>query len=128
MSGGCLPYTAPELVRGDPFRTRQTDLFAASVIFWEALTGRPLFLGANATVVYGDKGIGTNHVLPTERAARYTGGLWVGKFLKTVTWQMVSDAGNQLVAPGMAAISKAENMKGHAITAEIRLAEKNTDF
>ena len=97
--------------------------------FLERLTNYgSLFLGANATVVYGDKGIGTNHVLPTERAARYTGGLWVGKFLKTVTWQMVSDAGNQLVAPGMAAISKAENMKGHAITAEIRLAEKNTDF
>jgi sulfopropanediol 3-dehydrogenase len=83
-----------------------------------------LFLGANATVVYGDKGIGTNHVLPTNRAARYTGGLWVGKFLKTVTWQIVSEAGNSLVAPGMAAISEAENMKGHAITAQLRLSKQ----
>jgi sulfopropanediol 3-dehydrogenase len=83
-----------------------------------------LFLGANATVVYGDKGIGTNHVLPTNRAARYTGGLWVGKFLKTVTWQIVSEAGNSLIAPTMAAISEAENMKGHAITAQLRLSKQ----
>jgi sulfopropanediol 3-dehydrogenase len=80
-----------------------------------------LFLGANATVVYGDKGIGTNHVLPTGRAARYTGGLWVGKFLKTVTWQIVTDAGNEKVAPTMAAIAEAENMKGHALTARMRM-------
>jgi sulfopropanediol 3-dehydrogenase len=80
-----------------------------------------LFLGANATVVYGDKGIGTNHVLPTAKAARYTGGLWVGKFLKTVTWQTVTDAGNAEVAPTMAAIADAENMKGHALTARMRI-------
>jgi sulfopropanediol 3-dehydrogenase len=80
-----------------------------------------LFLGANATVVYGDKGIGTNHVLPTGRAARYTGGLWVGKFLKTVTWQIVTEAGNAEVAPTMAAIAEAENMKGHALTARMRI-------
>jgi sulfopropanediol 3-dehydrogenase len=81
-----------------------------------------LFLGANATVVYGDKGIGPNHVLPTGRAARYTGGLWVGKFLKTVTWQIVTDAGNARAAPTMAAIAEAENMKGHAFTARLRIA------
>ena len=80
-----------------------------------------LFLGANATVVYGDKGIGTNHVLPTGRAARYTGGLWVGKFLKTVTWQIVTEAGNAEVAPTMAAIAEAENMMGHALTARLRI-------
>jgi sulfopropanediol 3-dehydrogenase len=80
-----------------------------------------LFLGRNATVVYGDKAIGTNHVLPTGRAARYTGGLWVGKFLKTVTWQVVNDEANQLIAPVAAAISDAENLPGHAITARWRL-------
>jgi sulfopropanediol 3-dehydrogenase len=80
-----------------------------------------LFLGAHATVVYGDKGIGTNHVLPTGRAARYTGGLWVGKFLKTVTWQIVTEAGNAEVAPTMAAIAEAENMMGHALTARLRI-------
>jgi sulfopropanediol 3-dehydrogenase len=83
-----------------------------------------LFLGSNATVVYGDKGIGTNHVLPTGKAARYTGGLWVGKFLKTVTWQIVSDAGNAGIAPTMAAIAEAESMKGHAITARLRIEAK----
>lgn len=80
-----------------------------------------LFVGHNATVVYGDKGIGTNHVLPTGRAARYTGGLWVGKFIKTVTWQKVSDSGNLLVAPPIAEVADAEGMAGHAITARLRL-------
>jgi len=87
-----------------------------------------LFLGTNATVVYGDKGIGTNHVLPTGRAARYTGGLWVGKFLKTVTWQTVTDAANAEIAPTMAAISEAESMHGHAITARMRLKEAGSDL
>jgi sulfopropanediol 3-dehydrogenase len=82
-----------------------------------------LFLGRNATVVYGDKGIGTNHVLPTARASRYTGGLWVGKFIKTVTYQRVTDAGNRLVAPHIATVADAEGMAGHAITARLRLGE-----
>ena len=80
-----------------------------------------LFLGAAATVVYGDKAIGTNHVLPTMRAARYTGGLWVGKFLKTVTWQRLTDEGTRAVAPAAAAISDAELFAGHALTARLRL-------
>ena len=80
-----------------------------------------LFLGSNATVVYGDKAIGTNHVLPTERAARYTGGLWVGKFIKTVTYQRVQDRANADIAPTAAAISDAEGLAGHAITARLRL-------
>jgi sulfopropanediol 3-dehydrogenase len=83
-----------------------------------------LFLGSNATVVYGDKAIGTNHVLPTERAARYTGGLWVGKFIKTVTYQRVQDEANADVAPTAAAISDAEGLAGHAITARLRLGVK----
>lgn len=80
-----------------------------------------LFLGPNATVAYGDKAIGTNHVLPTGRAARYTGGLWVGKFLKTVTYQRLTDAGTAQVAPAVAAISEAEFFGGHALTATMRL-------
>ena len=81
-----------------------------------------LFLGDGATVAYGDKGVGTNHVLPTGRAARYTGGLWVGKFLKTLTYQRLTDEGTQQVAPAVAAISHAEGFAGHAATAELRLA------
>lgn len=80
-----------------------------------------LFLGEEATVVYGDKAIGTNHVLPTARAARYTGGLWVGKFLKTVTYQRVTSEGTASVAPVAAAISEAELFAGHALTARMRL-------
>ena len=80
-----------------------------------------LFLGREATVVYGDKAVGTNHVLPTERAARYTGGLWVGKFLKTVTYQRLTAEGTRRIAPAAAAISDAERFGGHAITARMRL-------
>jgi sulfopropanediol 3-dehydrogenase len=80
-----------------------------------------LFLGAEATVVYGDKAVGTNHVLPTGRAARFTGGLWVGKFLKTITYQHLTEEGTRNVAPAAAAISDAEMFAGHAITARMRL-------
>ena len=54
-----------------------------------------LFLGEATTVAYGDKTIGTNHILPTRGAARYTGGLWVGKFLKTVTFQECDEDGER---------------------------------
>ena len=80
-----------------------------------------LFLGEEATVVYGDKAVGTNHVLPTMRAARYSGGLWVGKFLKTVTYQRLTEEGTRRTAPAAAAISDAEMFAGHALTARIRL-------
>jgi sulfopropanediol 3-dehydrogenase len=82
-----------------------------------------LFLGHNATVVYGDKGIGTNHVLPTIRAARYTGGLWVGKFIKTVTWQDATLAGNMQVAPYAVAMADREGMAGHAASARLRIKD-----
>jgi sulfopropanediol 3-dehydrogenase len=80
-----------------------------------------LFEGEQATVAYGDKAVGTNHVLPTAGAARYTGGLWVGKFLKTVTYQRLTVEGTRRVAPSVAAIARAEGFAGHAITAELRL-------
>ena len=80
-----------------------------------------LFIGRHATVTYSDKAIGTNHVLPTGRAARYTGGLWVGKFLKTVTTQRCTAEGSRLVAEHAAAVADAELMAGHAISARLRL-------
>jgi sulfopropanediol 3-dehydrogenase len=80
-----------------------------------------LFLGPEATVAYGDKAVGTNHVLPTLRAGRYTGGLWVGKFLKTCTYQRLTEEGTRRVAPAVAAIAMAEHMEGHALTATHRL-------
>ena len=80
-----------------------------------------LFIGRHATVVYGDKAIGTNHTLPTKRAARYTGGLWVGKFLKTVTTQRCTARGSMAVAEHAAVVADAELMAGHAISSRLRL-------
>lgn len=80
-----------------------------------------LFLGASTTVAFGDKASGPNHVLPTSGAARYTGGLSVHKFLKTVTWQRVDDPALPDLARATATISRAEGMEGHARTADIRL-------
>jgi sulfopropanediol 3-dehydrogenase len=80
-----------------------------------------LFLGDQATVAYGDKAVGTNHVLPTSGAARYTGGLWVGKFLKTCTYQQLTPEGTRAVAPAVEAICEAERFAGHGLTATMRL-------
>jgi sulfopropanediol 3-dehydrogenase len=80
-----------------------------------------LFLTPHTTVAYGDKAIGTNHVLPTLKASRYTGGLWVGKFLRTVTYQRATEAGSRTVAPAVIAICEAEGMSGHALTARYRM-------
>ena len=79
-----------------------------------------LFLGEESTVVYSDKAMGTNHVLPTMGASRYTGGLWVGKFLKTVTYQKLTRSGSAAIAGPAGRISAAEMMYGHEITARIR--------
>jgi len=79
-----------------------------------------LFLGEESTVAYGDKGVGTNHTLPTSRAARYTGGLWVGKFVKTVTWQRLTPAASRRIAPVMSRICNVEGMLAHQITADVR--------
>ncbi len=81
-----------------------------------------VFLGARATVAFSDKAIGTNHTLPTGQAARYTGGLSVAKFLKTLTYQRIdSDAGVAAIAPAVAEISRADLMPAHEATANLRL-------
>ncbi len=81
-----------------------------------------IFLGARATVAFSDKAIGTNHTLPTGRAARYTGGLSVAKFLKTLTYQRIDDdAGVRAIAPHVAEISRADLMPAHEATATKRL-------
>lgn len=87
-----------------------------------------LFLGEESTVVYSDKAIGTNHILPTGRAARFTGGLWVGKFLKTVTYQRLSREGSVEVARRAARISEAEGMMAHAYTARLRIHRYTRPF
>lgn len=80
-----------------------------------------LFLGKETTVSFGDKTSGPNHVLPTSGAGRYTGGLSVHKFIKTVTWQRCSDEAAHELALRTARISRIEGMEGHARAAEIRL-------
>ncbi len=81
-----------------------------------------LFLGAETTVSMGDKCTGPNHVLPTSRAARYTGGLSVHKFMKTVTWQRGTAEGIREIAATTARISRLEGMEGHARAADLRCA------
>ncbi len=89
-----------------------------------------LFLGKETTVAFGDKTSGPNHVLPTSGAARYTGGLSVHKFTKTVTWQRCNGIASHELALRTARISRVEGMEGHARSAELRLhpqaARKNT--
>ncbi len=80
-----------------------------------------LFIGEESTVAYGDKGVGTNHTLPTGRAARYTGGLWVGKFLKTVTYQRLTSGASERIAPIIGRMCAIEGMLAHEITANVRI-------
>jgi sulfopropanediol 3-dehydrogenase len=80
-----------------------------------------LFIGEETTVAYGDKSIGTNHILPTSRAARYTGGVWVGKFLKTCTYQRMTPAASREVGEVTERQCQVERMLAHAITARIRV-------
>jgi sulfopropanediol 3-dehydrogenase len=72
-------------------------------------------------VAYGDKAIGTNHILPTSRAARYTGGVWVGKFLKTCTWQRMTPEASREVGEVTERQCIRENMIAHALTAKVRI-------
>ena len=80
-----------------------------------------LFIGEETTVAYGDKTIGTNHILPTSRAARYTGGVWVGKFLKTCTYQHMTAKASIETGEVTERQCELENMLAHAITARVRV-------
>jgi len=91
-----------------------------------------LFLGARTTVSYGDKVIGTNHTLPTKRAARYTGGLWVGKFMKTCTYQKVlTDEASAEIGAYCSRLCMLEGFAGHAEQANVRVRRyggRNVDY
>lgn len=79
-----------------------------------------LFLGEDSSVVFSDKVSGTNHTLPTLRAARYTGGLWVGSFLKVITHQEISGAGRSFLAAHATEQSAIEGLEGHRLSAALR--------
>ena len=93
-----------------------TDYFFANLTNYGSL-----FIGEETTVAYGDKSIGTNHILPTSRAARYTGGVWVGKFLKTCTYQRMTPAASREIAAVTERQCNLENMLAHAVTASVRI-------
>ena len=97
--------------------TRDPDFFLERMTNYGAL-----FLGPRTNVAYGDKVIGTNHTLPTKKAARYTGGLWVGKFLKTVTYQRVlTDAASAMIGEYCSRLCMLEGFAGHAEQANVRV-------
>jgi histidinol dehydrogenase len=92
----------------------------------EALVNRfqqfgSLFIGSRSAEVFGDYGSGTNHILPTNGAARFTGGVWVGTFLRILTWQKVKAEGLPALVAQAAALADAEGLPAHAASARIRL-------
>ncbi len=109
----------------DRYASEHLEVHARDLDWWLAnLTCYgSLFLGEETTVAYGDKASGPNHVLPTRGAARYSGGLSVHKFIKTVTWQRMTRAASHTIAPTTARISRLEGMEAHARTADNRLAK-----
>ncbi len=86
-----------------------------------------LFIGEETTVAYGDKCSGTNHILPTKGAGRYTGGLFVGKFIKTLSFQRMTKESTELVGAAAARLSRYEGMEAHARTGDIRLKKYGYD-
>jgi sulfopropanediol 3-dehydrogenase len=102
--------------------TRDPDYFLAHLRNYGAL-----FLGPRTNVSFGDKVIGTNHTLPTMRAARYTGGLWVGKFIKTCTYQRVTtDAASALIGRYGSRLCELEGFAGHKEQADLRVRRYGT--
>jgi len=96
--------------------TQDPDYFLQNMSNYGAL-----FLGPETNVSYGDKVIGTNHTLPTRKAARYTGGLWVGKFIKTCTYQKITEAASVQVGEYCSRLCDLEGFMGHKEQADIRL-------
>lgn len=107
----------------DRYASEHVQVMARDLDWWLArLTNYgSLFLGEETTVAYGDKCAGPNHILPTRGAARYTGGLSVGKFIKTVTYQRLTRDASRAIGQVAARISRLEGMEGHARTGDIRL-------
>ncbi|MBK7334393.1 MAG: histidinol dehydrogenase [Betaproteobacteria bacterium] len=109
----------------DTYATEHLEVHASDLDWWLATLTcyGSLFLGEETTVAFGDKASGPNHVLPTRGAARYSGGLSVHKFIKTVTWQRMTREANHAIGPVTARISRLEGMEAHARTADDRLAK-----
>jgi sulfopropanediol 3-dehydrogenase len=118
--------TPQEMVEiSDHYAPEHLEVHAKDLDWWlQHLTCYgSLFLGEETTVAYGDKASGPNHVLPTKGAARYSGGLSVHKFMKTLTWQRMTREAARDIGLATARISRLEGMEGHARTADDRLAK-----
>ncbi len=109
----------------DRYAPEHLEVHARDLDWWLArLTNYgSLFLGEETTVAFGDKASGPNHILPTKGAARYSGGLSVHKFMKTLTWQRMTREANRELAQVTARISRLEGMEAHARTADDRLSK-----
>jgi sulfopropanediol 3-dehydrogenase len=109
----------------DRYASEHLEVHAADLDWWlKTLTCYgSLFLGEETTVAYGDKCSGPNHVLPTKGAGRYSGGLSVHKFMKTLTWQQMTREAARDIGLTTARISRIEGMEAHARTADDRLAK-----
>jgi len=107
----------------DRYAPEHLEVHARDLDWWLArLTNYgSLFLGEETTVAFGDKASGPNHILPTKGAARYSGGLSVHKFMKTLTWQRMTREANREIAQVTARISRLEGMEAHARTADDRM-------
>jgi sulfopropanediol 3-dehydrogenase len=109
----------------DHYASEHLEVHARDLDWWLArLTNYgSLFLGEETTVAYGDKASGPNHILPTRGASRYSGGLSVQKFMKTLTWQRMTRDATRQIGQVTARISRLEGMEAHARTADDRLAK-----
>ena len=103
--------------------TRNPDYFLDNMSNYGAL-----FLGAETNVSYGDKVVGTNHTLPTKKAARYTGGLWVGKFIKTCTYQRLTEEASYNIGQYCSRLCAIEGFAGHKAQADIRVQRYGEKF
>lgn len=116
----------------DAYAPEHLQVLADDLDWWRANLRNygSLFLGEGATVTHGDKCSGTNHILPTRQAARYSGGLNVQKFLKVLTWQEIDEAASITFSGAGSRISRVEGMEGHARACDWRLQKYagNTDF
>lgn len=107
----------------DDYASEHVEVHATDLAWWhsELRNYGTLFLGEETTVSYGDKSAGPNHILPTKKAARYTGGLWVGKFLKTLTFEQMTREASLHVGEIVSRVSRVEGMEGHARAADVRI-------
>jgi sulfopropanediol 3-dehydrogenase len=107
----------------DQHASEHVEVHAEDLTWWHSRLRNygTLFIGEETTVAYGDKSAGPNHILPTRGASRYTGGLWVGKFLKTLTFEQMTREASRDIGLVAARVSRVEGMEGHARSGDVRL-------